>query len=707
MEGRIIMTAEKHINRRAFLRATALTAAAALAQACAQPTAQVIEKQVPVEKVVKETVVVEKQVPVEKVVKETVVVQKEVAVEKVVTATPMPLKYKEAPMLADLVAAGKLPPVEERLPPAPEVVDVVDEIGKYGGTMRVAIGNVNSLFGDPQGVMGTELVLRIDKDFASVTGGLFETWEFNKDATQQILNMRKGLKWSDGAPFTTADCLFNWEDIQLNTDIYKAGPSGAWVTGVDKTPMKMEAIDDYTLRLTFADPYPLITLQQCFYSGCQYGGMFAPKHYGMLFHPKYTPQAELDAKVKAAGFENWTQLMGDRMRVGSTIPAQIGLPGLTAFIRTADDPDHHTYERNPYYWKVDPEGNQLPYIDKTVIYIIASRELINTRLIAGELDFAGRNAMLSDLELYQSNLESANLKIIMWDSVYPGRVIFYPNMSAKDPELREFFMKKNVRVALSIGMNRDEINDVVSFGLGEPRQWAMWPNSQYFKPGDEKHYAEYDPKQANALLDQEGYTKKDGDGFRLFPSGNRVGWTIQYDPEQGDIPPTLEVVVQHWQDLGIEVKLKPTNRDLLGQLYDANDLPMTTWEGDISDITWPTAARAVVPGRSNHSWTRPWAAWLWSNGQFPDIEEEPPDWVKATYDDYQQFMVTVDNNERLVIARKMWDRFYEYLPCFSTVGVPQPVVMKTTISNFPDWGIWGFSTIRAVPVHPEQFFFNV
>ena len=700
------MSDEFRINRRAFLRGTALTAAAALAQACAQATPEIIEREVPVEKIVKETVVVEKQVPVEKVVKETVVVEKQVSVEKVVTATPVPAKFHEAPMLNELVRAGKLPPVEERLPPAPEIVPVIDEIGQYGGTIRVAIGNVNSLFGDPQAVMGTELILRIDTDFASVTGGLYETWEFNNDGTEQILNLRKGLRWSDGAPMTTEDSLFDYNDLRLNQERSPNGPGSAWTTGADKTPMKMEALDDYTLKLSFADPNPLIILQQCFYAGCQFGGMFAPKHYLKQFHPDYVSTAELDAKVKAAGFETWVQLMSDRGRVGSTIPAQLDLPGMTAFIRVADDPDHHTYERNPYYWKVDSEGNQLPYIDKAIIYIIASRELINTRLIAGELDFAGRNAMLSEMELYQTNLASANLKIKMWDSVYPGRVVIYPNMTAKDPELREFFMKTNARIALSIGIDRDEINDVVHFGLGEPRQWAMWPNSQYYKEGDEKHHSEYDPDKANQLLDKEGYSQRDGDGFRLLPSGKRLGWTVEIDPEQGDIPPTMEVVAQQWNDLGIEVKLKPTNRDLLNQLYDQNELPMTTWEGDISDITWPSAARAVVPGRSNHSWTRPWRLWLWSKGQVPDLEEEPPDWVLATYDDYNQFLVTVDPKKRIEIARSMFDRFYEYLPCFSTCGVPQPVVMKQNLMNFPDWGIWGFSVIRAVPVHPEQFFYK-
>ena len=144
----------------------------------------------------------------------------------------------------------------------------------------------------------------------------------------------------------------------------------------------------------------------------------------------------------------------------------------------------------------------------------------------------------------------------------------------------------------------------------------------------------------------------------------------------------------------------------MDQLFAANDLVMTTWQGDISDINWPANARAVIPGRANHTWARAWEAWLWTPGQFPDLEEEPPQWVKDQYDDYMLFNRTVDAQERVVIARRMWDRYYEWLPCFGSVGVPQPVVMKKNIRNFPAWGQWGFSVIRSVPVNPETLYFQ-
>jgi peptide/nickel transport system substrate-binding protein len=632
------------------------------------------------------------------------------AATKAPAAAPAASQFKEAPMLADLVKAGKLPPIEKRLPPTPQVIKPIQEVGQYGGTMRIAIGNANALFGDGQAVIGTELILRIAPDFNSITGGLFEKWEFNKDATEQTLYLRKGLMWSDGQPMTTQDCLFDYVDCKQDKELSPAGPGAAWRAGPDRTPMEMTAVDDYTLKLKFAAPKPLIILDQAFYSGAQYSGMYAPKHYGKQFHAKYADAAALDKAVKDAKFEKWIQLFNAKMLVGSTIPSAVGLPGMTAFIRTADDPDHHTYERNPYYWKVDTAGNQLPYIDKVIVNIIADKELLTTRLLSGDLDFSGHSTYLKNMELYKKAQTEKKVKVYLWNSTLVSAVLIYPNMTAKDKELREFFQKREVRTALSISMNRKEINDVVHFGLGEVRQVALWPSSIYYQKGDEAHDIEFDPKKANDLLDKVGYTKKDAQGYRLFPSGKRISINGEFDPEQGDIPPSLELCIQYWKEIGIEFTIKPLNRTLLTQRWASNDLTMTFWQGDVgSDIVFPLSPK-IMQGNSETGnalgWSRSWEMWMTVKGQFPDIEEEPPQWVQLQYTEWTKLHSTLDEKERIKIMRGMFDRFYENLPCFGTVGVPQAVVLKPEIMNVPEKGVWGFGTIRAVPVNPEQFFFK-
>ena len=409
--------------------------------------------------------------------------------------------------------------------------------------------------------------------------------------------------------------------------------------------------------------------------------------------------------VEEAGFEDWAQLLRDKGRVGSTIPAQVGLPGMTAFVRVDDAPDHHTYERNPYYWKVDTAGNQLPYIDETLVFIIDNREVANAKLIAGELDFSGRQADLANMELYQANLESANLKIKMWKSTFPGRTVIVPNLTHTDPQVRAFFQNKDVRHALSVAIDREEINDVVYFGLGEPRQWAAWPESRYYQPGDEEQWAQFDPDMAMDLLDQAGYSETDSDGFRLYPDGSRVSWVIQLDTEQADVVDVFELVTEQWRAVGLDPSLRPINRSLLVELVDANEVGMSGWEGDISDITWVWNSRLNHPGHGNVRWGHAWDLWL-DGDTDNEVAEEPPEEIAWVYTRWQEMIDAVTEEEHVAIARELWDWFYDYLPGFGTVGIPKPIVMKKNLTNFPDDGVWGFSVIRAVPVHPEQFFYK-
>jgi peptide/nickel transport system substrate-binding protein len=295
--------------------------------------------------------------------------------------------------------------------------------------------------------------------------------------------------------------------------------------------------------------------------------------------------------------------------------------------------------------------------------------------------------------------------MFMWNSTYPGRVILYPNLTAKNEDVRAFFQNKDVRHALSLALNRPEINEVVHFGLGEPRQWAMWPNSRYYREGDTEHWAAYSPDEANALLDAAGYSERDGEGFRLFPNGDRIRWILQYSVDQQDVPATLELAAEYWREIGLETSLTPVSRQLLEELIAANDIEMTVWLGDISDITWPNFPRTMLPGITNAKWGRAWELWLLGQTD-NELAEEPPEEVKWVWDKWLAMRSAPTDEEHESLAREMWDWYYDYLPAFATVGVPQVVLLKNNLTNFPETGSWGFSVIRAVPAHPEQFFFK-
>ncbi len=614
--------------------------------------------------------------------------------------------YNEAPMLAERVAAGVLPPVADRLPLNPEVVVPLEEVGSFGGQSVVAISEANALFGDPQAVIGTELILRIDSDFSSVTSGLAESWEFLNEGKVQMLYLRRGLKWSDGTEFTADDFVFAWQGLWLNEDYAPEGPPDAWQTGrgAERQPMTMEKVDQFTIRLTFDKPYPLIILNECFYAGAQ-GGLWQPSHYAKQFHPDYADGEELAAMVSDAGLETWGQLFRDRCRVESTIPAQVGLPGMTAFVRVDDAADRHTYERNPYYWKVDTEGNQLPYIDSTVVRIISDRRDSLSKLTAGELTFAGRQFQLQDTELYGQFREAANLKIKLWNSTFPGKTVIVPNLTVSDSNLRAFFQNKEVRHALSVALDRSHINNAVYLGLGQPRQWAVWPTSKYYQEGDDSHWSQYDPDLANQLLDRAGYDQKDVAGLRLHPDGSRVAWTCHLDSEQADVVKVFELAAEQWWAAGLQAELNIVDRDLLNELVAANEISMSGWEGDISDFTWVWNSRLNHPSHGNVRWGRAWQLWL--NGDTRNqIAEEPPEEIKWVDTVWQEMLNALTDADHVTKARMLWDWFYDFLPGFGTVGVPKPIVMKENFTNFPEKGIWGFSVIRAVPVHPEQFFFK-
>ena len=277
----------RQLSRRDFVRATAFAAVGLAAAKWAQPTAQVIEKEVPVEKVVKETVVVEKQV----------------AVEKVVTATPRVMKYSEAPMLAGLVQEGKLPPVDERLPENPAVVTPHEGIGQYGGTWHRLATSMSDIQ-TPFRLMGDTLV-HWDKDGADIYANMAESWDVSSDGKGFSFTLRKGLKWSDGEPYTADDIMFRYEAMLLNADLTPKFPSNVSPGG---EPVKIEKLDDYSLRMTFAVPYPLfILLMATSQPGVEF--IESPKHYLAQFHPDYTTdKAALDAMIEDSGFEFWYQL---------------------------------------------------------------------------------------------------------------------------------------------------------------------------------------------------------------------------------------------------------------------------------------------------------------------------------------------------------------------------------------------------------------
>jgi peptide/nickel transport system substrate-binding protein len=266
-------------------------------------------------------------------------------------------KFNEAPMLAELVKAGKLPPVEKRLPSEPLVIVPVEEVGQYGGTARVFSNSITG-YGEGECLIGFEGIVKLGPDGTSVVPNIAKSWKFTNGGKTLTLYLRKGIKWSDGVPFTADDILFWWEDVILNDDLTPVKPK-TWSPGGKL--MRVEKVDDYTVSLHFAIPYPFAILYLAHAWGAQ-GSFYYPKHYSKNFHPKYVPLDELNKKAKAEGFDNWWQLFGkyNSFFGGGGANVEPGTPTLQAFMVAKKGTDVIISERNPYYWKVDIAGNQLP-----------------------------------------------------------------------------------------------------------------------------------------------------------------------------------------------------------------------------------------------------------------------------------------------------------------------------------------------------------
>jgi peptide/nickel transport system substrate-binding protein len=626
--------------------------------ACATPTPEVIKETVvvekEVEKVVKETIVVEK----EKVVKETVVVEKEVTVEP-------PSQYAEAPMLKELVDKGELPPVEERLPENPLVVLPVKSVGEYGGTWYRGWRGINDFH--CYGRIVYEPMLRWPRDPSDpVQPGLAEDWGWTDDGKTLTLFLRKGLKWSDGVPFTVDDIIFWWEDIENDPEITTA-PHTEWV--VNGKPMELEKVDDFTIKLKFDGPNGLAETVGLAFHGNQWPlgferfGFFAPRHYLEQFHPRYNSSADY-------------KLFEDKVWEYNT-----ERPSMMPWIITEWETgaDHMLATRNPYYWKVDVEGNQLPYIDEVYFYLVENNEVINTLALAGKIDMQARGISLAQYPVYIENQEAGNYHMLLWTNAQASGTSFFPNQSYPDEKYRELMQNLEFRKALSLAMDRDTHNEIVTLGQAKPRTISVVEDSALFQADIENIYGEFDPDAASALLDEIGLPVG-GDGMRTFPDGSELMLEIEtYATGLG--LDGIELVAENWRAVGLNTSVESMTREVYWPRACANEVMIAVWGTD----------RGLVPmidpiyqfPFDERSWMGPsygiWYKTMGKEGEAPNPE------LKALMDLYDAYRGTVDPAEQLRLARQIVRDTTMQLNVIQTCGqAPSPVVVKNYFHNVQD-----------------------
>jgi peptide/nickel transport system substrate-binding protein len=608
----------------------------------------------------------------EEVVEEVV----EEAAEETAAEAAMPAsKYNEAPMLAALVQAGELPSVDERLPANPAVFDSVEGIGTYGGTMRRGFKGVSDRWG-PTKMQDDSLVWYTPE--LDMRPCIAESWETNDDATEWTFHLRPGMKWSDGAPFDSSAFTWWYENI-MSHKAFQGSHVGStnWSVGSPPAWMVVEAPDESTVKFKFTASKALFL----FSLTRQADSPILPGHYLQQFHLDLAPDAAaVEAAAKEAGFETWDQYFIDRQwfylnperpTVGPWIP------------KTSLSEELFVMERNPYFWQVDSEGNQLPYIDKVNHRLFESNEVFDLWITSGEIDFQNRHVNTANFTLYKENEEAGDYHVIV--GVASGHSAIQFNMTTKNERLRELFNQRDFRIAMSLAVNREEMNELIWDGLLTPRQYSPLSSSPQYYPKLSEAYLEYDPDRANELLDGLGLTERDSEGFRLWNDGSSepVSFIIEGTAEPGSTgEDEVQYVATAYAAVGIKATYKYFERSLYTEHYQANEIEAAWWGGDRTVL--PLAAPIIFIGTQPD---RPWnVAWGYYREQ-PDneIAEAPPDghWLWTIWEIWDQIAAEPDLDRQTELFTQILDIWAEELPMVGYLGEsPALIIAKNGFKGY-------------------------
>jgi peptide/nickel transport system substrate-binding protein len=610
-------------------------------------------------------------------------------------------RYKESPALAEQVRAGRLPAVEQRLPEQPLVVPVVERTGEYGGVWRRAFLGPADANNYVRVVYDS--LFRFSPDGAKIEPKIAAGADPSPDYKTWTLRLRKGSRWSDGAPFGADDILFWYKDVLLNKDLTPALPG--WIRNADGSPALVEKVDDATVRFTYAAPATLFLTAVANQDGADRTyAMFLPAHYLKKFHPAYAAKDEIERATQAAGFKTWTELFANR----NAPPENPERPTMAAWAPSsrASDPVF-TLRRNPYFIGVDPDGNQLPYIDEVRFTYFADVQALNLAAIAGNFDMQERHIQMTNYPVLKEQERTGKYRVITWPTFGGADAVVAINQTYKaDPEMGKVMATRDFRIALSLAINRDEIKESVFLGLGEARQGVPAPWHPYY-PGPEyaQKYTEYKPADANKLLDGIGLTKKDSAGIRLLPSGKPATIEISVVPAFGAWPDVALLIAKDWEKVGIKTVVQIRERALHFKMNENNELMAELWNEDTS--AFPYTGNAKVDPRNAPILTTGPLIRTWVNSGGRDGMEPSPEFKRIMQ--LVDTARTVGPDGQVEAAKEIYRIWADNLYEIGTVGltpmVQGVVVVNTKFRNVPttlgnDWPLRSPGNART-----EQFFF--
>ncbi len=599
-------------------------------------------------------------------------------------------KYKEAPMLTELVKAGKLPAVDQRLPTNPAVVEAA-EVGQYGGIWRRGTLGPSDFNGVAR-IIDDALVI-FSPDGGSVVMKYAESVTPSADFKSWTVKLRKGSKWSNGDPFTTDDIMFWYKDALQNKDLVPSPPG--WMKNNDGSLAEVKQVDDVTVQWNYKDPHTTFLFEL---ANAEYGDKnipcFLPSKFLKQFHASYAKTEDLDKMVAEAKLKTWAELFRLKISPYDT-PERPGMAAWVAAPGSRISDQIFKMVRNPYFVGVDKAGNQLPYMDGVDLKFFADANALNLAAIAGELDQQERQIQLVNYPvLKETSQKNGKYNIYLWQSLGGADAdVIFNQTYAKDPDLGKLMANKDFRIAMSYSINRKQIQESAFLGTGEPRQPVPKKGHPYY-PGDEYayKYIEYNPTLANEMLDKLGINKKDSEGYRLFPSGKRVTIELSVVPVFGSYPDIAQLIAKDWQKVGIATNVQIRERALHFSLRESNDLQAEMWNQDTAGFPFTGSTKYDVRSGiyGNITYGPLWYNWVKTGGK---EGVEPPDYMKQMMQlvDHAKTVGPADQAKDAQQIMKLWvDNMVE----IGTVGLTATdqgvVVVNVKMHNVPqnltkDW----------------------
>lgn len=588
----------------------------------------------------------------------------------------------ETPMFQNSIAAKSMPSIEERLPSVPRIIQMQAEgrtPGRHGGTLRMLIADQRDI---RLAVMYSYARLVTYNRKLDLEPDILERVDV-EDGRVFTLRIRPGHRWSDGQPFTAEDFRYYWEDVANNKRLSPAGPP-LTLTPFGKIP-KFETIDAQTVRFTWDVPNPgfLPAL-----AGAQPLYIYMPAHYMRQFHVAYAEKTRLESIIKQEKVRDWGALHERKSR--QFRPENPALPTLDPWRNTTPLPsDLFIFERNPYFHRIDENGRQLPYIDRLRLSVVSS-QLIPAKVGAGDSDLQARYLRFDNFTFLKVAEKRNGFATHLWRRAEGSYIALQPNLNVKDPVWRKIVRDVRFRRALSLAIDRRDINQVIFFGLAREGANTVIPESPLYDKKFASAYAHYDPDEANRLLDEIGMSKRDFDGVRLLPDGRRAEIIIETAGESMEETDALELVQEDARKIGLRLFTHAAHRDVFRRRIAAGTTVMSVWPGFDNALAAPDMDPQDLSPTNQNQFHWPlfgqWVETKGKDGEEPDMPE-----VKELMALRDQWMGSRTYEQRDKVWRRMLEIHADQLFSIGIIGgTLQPVVRSARLQNVPETALYAY-----------------